>query len=104
MKRSVATDGTGIPLHLVTAPANSHDSPLLEPTLTGLVDLIGTLPQYHDLHGHQEFPNLHLDRGYDSARPAPLDKLGFTRHRGHRGIPRRSRPARDGWSNERTRG
>jgi hypothetical protein len=33
MKRSVAGDGDGIPLHLVAARANDHDSPLLEPTL-----------------------------------------------------------------------
>jgi hypothetical protein len=26
--------------------------------------MIGTLPQYRDLHGNEEFPNMHLDRGY----------------------------------------
>jgi hypothetical protein len=35
MKRSVASEGQGLPLHLVTARANDHDSPLLEPTLAG---------------------------------------------------------------------
>jgi hypothetical protein len=35
-KRSVACDGDGIPLHLVAARANDHDSPLLEPTLAGI--------------------------------------------------------------------
>jgi hypothetical protein len=35
-KRSVAGDGDGIPLHLLAARANDHDSPLLEPTLAGL--------------------------------------------------------------------
>ena len=44
-KRSVACDGDGIPLHLVAARANDHDSPLLEPTLTGIVEMIGPLPQ-----------------------------------------------------------
>jgi hypothetical protein len=78
-KRSVATDGQGIPLHLVAARANDHDSPLLEPTLTGVVDMIGTLPQYHDLRGGDEFPNVHLDRGYDSGKTRNLlDLLGFT--------------------------
>lgn len=38
-KRSVACDGDGIPLHLVAA-ANDHDSPLLEPTLAGICDMI----------------------------------------------------------------
>jgi hypothetical protein len=44
MKRSVASDGQGLPLRLVTARANDHDSPLLEPTLAGVVDMIGTVP------------------------------------------------------------
>jgi len=78
-KRSVATDGQGIPLHLVAARANDHDSPLLEPTLAGVVEMIGTLPQYRDLRGGDEFPNVHLDRGYDSTKTRDLlDLLGFT--------------------------
>ena len=39
LKRSVATDGAGIPLHLVAAGTNRHDAPLLEPTLAGLDNL-----------------------------------------------------------------
>lgn len=39
-KRSVACDGDGIPLHVVAARANDHDSPLLEPTLAGIPDMI----------------------------------------------------------------
>jgi hypothetical protein len=78
MKRSVATDGQGIPLHLVAARANDHDSPLLEPTLTGVVDMIGALPQYRDLRGGDDFPTVHLDRGYDSGKTrALLHILGF---------------------------
>jgi hypothetical protein len=77
-KRSVASDGGGIPLNLVAARANDHDSPLLEPTLAGIVDMIGPLPQYRDLHGGDEFPTVHLDRGYDSATTRTLlDILGF---------------------------
>ncbi len=88
MKRSVAADGQGLPLHLIAARANDHDSPLLEPTLAGVVDMIGTLPQYRDLHGDQEFPNLHLDRGYDSAKTRTLlDVLGFTPHIAVKGQP-----------------
>ena len=34
MKRSVASDGQGIPLHVVAARANQHDSPLPLITLT----------------------------------------------------------------------
>jgi hypothetical protein len=37
LKRSVATDGAGVPLHLVSAGANRHDAPLLGPTLAELL-------------------------------------------------------------------
>lgn len=57
LKRSTLTDGTGIPLHVVSAGANRHDSPLLGPTLTGL-DSLQPLPDEIAAH---------LDRGYDSA-------------------------------------
>jgi hypothetical protein len=59
----VACDGDGIPLHLVAARANDHDSPLLEPTLAGIPDMIGPLPDQ---------PCLHLDRGYDSTKTRDL--------------------------------
>ena len=55
MKRSVAVDAAGIPLGVVTAPANRHDSPLLAPTLRVLETL-----------GVPEWASVHLDRGYDS--------------------------------------
>jgi hypothetical protein len=68
-KRSVACDGEGIPLHLVAARANDHDSPLLEPTLAGICEMIGPLP-------HR--PCMHLDRGYDSRKTRDLlDILGY---------------------------
>lgn len=49
-------DGEGIPLGVVAAGANRHDSPLLAPTLDALRSL-GELP---------EPVSVHLDRGYDS--------------------------------------
>jgi hypothetical protein len=58
LKRSIVTAGRGIPLHVVAAPANRHDSPLLGPTLAGLeklAPLTATEPE-----------RVHLDRGYDS--------------------------------------
>ena len=58
LKRSVVTDGGGIPLHVVAAGANRHDAPLLGPTLAGLDKLDG-LP---------EEDTVHLDRGYDGQR------------------------------------
>ena len=74
----MACDGDGIPLHLVAARANDHDSPLLEPTLTGIVEMIGPLPQHRGVHGEDLFPTMHLDRGYDSGKTRDLlDILGF---------------------------
>jgi transposase len=58
MKRSSMTDGYGIPLDRVLAPANRHDSPLLGPTLDKLGEL-GPLPD--DIR-------VHLDAGYDSQK------------------------------------
>jgi hypothetical protein len=53
IKRSVAVDACGIPLGVITAPANRHDSPLLSETL----ESAGQLPEHSSVH---------LDRAYDS--------------------------------------
>ena len=83
-KRSVACDGDGIPLHLVAARANDHDSPLLEPTLAGIYDMIGPLPQGR----HSFFPTVHLDRGYDSGKTRDLlEILGFDGEIAVKGVP-----------------
>jgi hypothetical protein len=104
-KRSVAADGQGIPLHLIAARANDHDSPLLEPTLAGICDMIGPLPQSRDHRGREEFPHLHLDRGYGSAKTRDLlEVLGFEGHFAARGIPLQSRLGGAGRSSAYTRG
>ena len=78
-KRSVACDGDGIPLHLVAARANDHDSPLLEPTLAGICDMIGPLP---------DRPCMHLDRGYDSRKTRDLlEILGYDAEIAVKGVP-----------------
>ncbi len=78
-KRSVATDGSGIPLALVAAGANRHDSPLFAPTMRQIPDMIGPLP---------EQPCVHLDRGYDSAGTRDLlDELGYVYEIARKGIP-----------------
>ncbi len=78
-KRSVAADGDGIPLHLLAARANDHDSPLLEPTLAGICEVIGPLP---------DGPCLHLDRGYDSAKARDLlEILGYDADIAAKGMP-----------------
>lgn len=56
-KRSLLTDGSGIPLGCVVAPANRNDSPLLRPTLEKLGRFGIDLP---------EQITVHLDAGYDS--------------------------------------
>jgi transposase len=56
IKRSTAVDAKGIPLGTITAPANRHDSPLLDETLDAL-EALGPMPKR---------VSVHLDRGYDS--------------------------------------
>jgi transposase len=63
IKRSVVVDANGIPLGAIAAPANRHDSPLLDETLDTM-EIVGELP---------ERISVHLDRGYDSQ--STLDKL-----------------------------
>jgi transposase len=92
LKRSVVTDGTGIPLHIVSAGANRHDSPLLGPTLAGLEQL-DELP---------EEVTVSLDRGYDGQPSrAVLDTLGFQGAIARKGVPA-PRQAGTRWVVERT--
>jgi transposase len=78
LKRSVVTDGSGIPLHLVSAGAQRHDAPLLAPTLVGL----------DRLEGRPEPVTVHLDRGYDGGPTrALLAELGFAGAIARKGVP-----------------
>ncbi len=78
LKRSVVTDGEGIPLHLVSAGANRHDAPLLRPTLAGLARLDG-LP---------DEVTVHLDGGYTGAPTAALlTELGCAGAIARQGVP-----------------
>ena len=56
LKRSATTDARGVPLGIVSAGANRHDSPLLKPTIDNVKQQVGPLP---------EKPVMHLDSGYD---------------------------------------
>ena len=80
LKRSVATEGYGIPLGVASAGANRHDSPLLAPTLQAAErQLDGLLP---------EDRTCHLDRGYDSTVTRQLPgELGFDGQIARKGIP-----------------
>jgi hypothetical protein len=78
LKRATVTDGAGIPLHPVSAPANRHDSPLLGPTLAGL-DKLRPLP---------DDPTVHLGRAFDDGPcRALLDELGLEGEIARRGVP-----------------
>jgi hypothetical protein len=79
LKRSVCVEGYGIPLGLVSAGANRHDSPLLEPTLRAASAQVGALP---------EDVTAHLDAAYDSgATRQLLDDLGLEGEIARKGIP-----------------
>jgi hypothetical protein len=80
LKRSVASDGYGIPLGIASAPGNRHDSPLLAPTLQATGHQLGGI-----LPGDR---TCHLDRGYDSAVTRQLlDELGFEGAIARKGVP-----------------
>lgn len=57
------TDGAGIPLGVVAAPANRNDSPLLLPTLELLSRFEGYVPEHITVH---------LDASYDSDKTRSL--------------------------------
>jgi hypothetical protein len=80
LKRSVATEGYGIPLGIACAGANRHDWPLLAPTLDAAISqLSGALPGQRTCH---------LDAAYDS-QPARqlLTQLGFRAQIARLGLP-----------------
>lgn len=78
MKRSQLTDGAGVPIATVSAPANTVDHALLPQTLDALKDF-------------QPLPaevTVHLDAGYD-YRPCreTLEERGLLGEIAHRGTP-----------------
>ena len=79
LKRSTACDGHGIPLGLVSAGANRHDSPLLAPTLAAALAQVGAMPG--DVTAH-------LDAAYDSAVTRELlTGPGFDGDIARKGVP-----------------
>jgi hypothetical protein len=79
LKRSVCVEGYGIPLGLVSAGANRHDSPLLEATLRAASAQAGALP---------DDVTAHLDAAYDSGVTRQLlDDLGLEGEIARKGIP-----------------
>ena len=82
LKRSTLTDASGIPLHVVAAGANRHDSPLLGPTLAGLDRLDREV---------RDLPTsvlVHLDRAYDNTPArALLEAFGCDGAIARKGVP-----------------
>ncbi|WP_228052232.1 IS5 family transposase [Nodosilinea sp. LEGE 07298] len=73
-KRSILTDGQGIPLAIVVAPANRHDMKLFEATLEAQQMVPADLATDRSRH-------LCLDRGYDyQAIRQILDEWGYVGH------------------------
>jgi hypothetical protein len=64
IKRSQATDADGIPIGIIAAPANRHDSPLLAPTLDAAITQTRTRWPAH--------VTIHLDAGYNSTTTETL--------------------------------
>jgi hypothetical protein len=80
LKRSVATEGYGIPLGIAAAGANRHDSPLLAPTLHAAISQLGG-----PLPGQ---PACHLDAAYQGTPTQhTLTELGFAVQIARLGIP-----------------
>ena len=95
LKRSVATEGSGVPIGAVAAGANRHDSPLLAPTLAATDHQIttGCWPAH---------PTVHLDAGYDSNTTRNLlDGLGLHSQIARKGVPAPVQAGRR-WVTERT--
>ncbi len=82
-KRSLLTDGAGIPLGCVIAGANRHDSPLLRPTL----EKLGRFEHRFGI-GLPETITVHLDAGYDSAKTRSLlEEFGCRAKISQKGFP-----------------
>jgi hypothetical protein len=94
LKRSVATEGTGIPLGITAAGANRHDSPLLAPTLDAAITQLGG--------ALSAGPTCHLDAGYDSSPTRQLlAGLGLAAEIAPLGVPLPIQASRR-WPAERT--
>ena len=80
LKRSVATEGNGIPLGITATGAHRHDSPLLAPTLNAAISQLGGIVP--------DERTCHLDAGYDSTVTRQLlDELGFDGQIARKGLP-----------------
>lgn len=74
MKRSVLTEGHGIPISVAVEGANRHDMKLVRPTIEAIV-IARPIP------GEAEPQGMCLDKGYDYEEVrVTLREFGFTAH------------------------
>lgn len=74
VKRSIITDGRGLPIGIVVAPANRHDSTLM-------LETIKSIPIRKPKQTKNNLHHLCLDKAYDANWiQAILPSLGFTPH------------------------
>jgi putative transposase len=74
VKRSILTEGHGVPIGLTIEGANRHDMKLVRPTIEGIV-IERPVPTVEQPQG------MCLDKGYDYDEVrAILDEFGFTAH------------------------
>lgn len=79
LKRSTEVDADGIPLAVVSAPANRHDSPLLGPTIEAAARQVTFMP---------DGATMHLDRAYDNKPTRQLlDELELHGEIARKGVP-----------------
>lgn len=94
-KRSLLTDGKGVPLGLVVSGANTHDMRLVEATLRSIVV---PRPKTH----RRRRQHLCLDKGYDYPDVRDLVAAwGYTAHIPVRGSPRPARQSIPGYRSRR---
>ena len=79
VKRSVACEGHGVPLGVVSAGAHRRDSALLAPTLAAAKAQVGPLPEH---------VTRHLDAAYDTGVTRTLLlEMGFEGIISRKGVP-----------------
>lgn len=91
VKRSLLTDGNGIPLSVAIDGANRHDMKLVEATLLGMI--VG-LPEPTE----EQQQHMCLDKGYDyEAVRTLLAEWGYTAHIRCRGEEQQAKQAIPGY-------
>ena len=96
LKRSTMVDAQGIPLGVVAAPANCHDSPLLAPTLEAAEVSVG-LPEQASVH-------LAIAPTTRSPRESFWSTVGWRAQSPRKANRLPSKPRNGGWWNGPTRG